>query len=217
MGTITLGFNTYNLVTLPPSPGISDIVITMMDSIAVVGSPFVPSQAQTQQWPGADGWGAQVTPPKIWLPKDKGMWRAFLAGCQGMLNVFQVGDPDHPKPLGVAMGAPQVDGTVSGGNAVTSNLLHTKGWTANVFRQLLPGDYLQIGYRLYMATAQVDADGSGKAAIAVWPSLRETPADGAAIQLVSCQGVFRLSANKRQWHMSPDKLMQVGIGCSEVR
>lgn len=217
MATITLGSNTYNLVTLPASPGIADIVITMMDSIAVVPSPFVPSQVQTQQWPGADAWGATVTPPKIWLPADKGAWRAFLAGLQGMLNVFQLADPDHCKPLGQAKGAPQVDGTVSGGNAAAQNILHTKGWTPSIYRQMLPGDYLQVGYRLHVVTAQVDSDVSGNAAIAVWPSLRETPADGTGIKLTNCQGVFRLSANKRQWHVSPDKLMQVSISCSEAR
>jgi hypothetical protein len=96
-------------------------------------------------------------------------------------------------------------------------LLNTRGWTPSVYGLLLPGDYLQVGYRLYMATAVVNADSNGNAKISIWPSLRETPADGATVSLVNCQGVFRLSANKRTWHAANDQLAQISFPVIEVR
>lgn len=215
MATITLGPNTYTLVALP-SLGFSELTISFFDAVAVVGSPYVPSQAQTQTWPGADGWGAQIALPKQ-CAADGAKWRAFLAGLRGMQNVFQLSDPLHPNPAGVAKGAPLVDGTIGGGNAVTAVTLNTRGWLASTYRQLLPGDYLQIGYRLHMVVAEVDSDSAGKAQISIYPSLRETPADGTAITLVNCKGVFRLSGNKRQWHATADKLIQTGFSCTEAR
>jgi hypothetical protein len=80
----------------------------------------------------------------------------------------------------------------------------------------LPGDYIQIGLRLHQITAQVNADASGNATLAIWPSLRETPAGGTAIALVNPVGVFRLSSNKRQWHASPASLTELGFSCNEV-
>src|SRR5665213_1749528 len=168
MPTITIGGNTYTLITLPASPGFTDVAISMMDAVSVLPSPYVPSQVQTQAWPGADGWGAQLSLPKM-TDIMAGQWRGFLAALRGAQNVFQLGDPLRPRPCGVASGTPVVDGTIGGGNAVTAVTLNTRGWLPSVYRQLLAGDYLQIGYRLYMVCAEVDADVNGKAQISVYP------------------------------------------------
>lgn len=285
--TITLGGNTYNLIALPPSPGFSDIGVSMMDAVAVVSSPFVPSQVQAQVWPGADAWGLQLALPKM-TPNQAAAWRGFLGAMRGMQNVVQLGDPLTPKPRGVAKGAPLVASSVislalgapgtgytsaptvvftggggtgasataveSGGgvtgftglvgghgftsaptisftggggtgaaaiaqisNAPFSTVLYSRGWTAGVYRQLEPGDYIQVGYRLYMVTGEVDADANGNAQIGIWPSLRETPADGAAISLVNCRGVFRLTSNQRKWHAAVDQLAEISFSFTEVR
>jgi hypothetical protein len=287
MSTITLGTNTYTAISVPAAPGFSEIAVTMADAIAVVSSPFVPSQSQTQIWPGADAWSMQVTLPKM-TRSLSAQWQAFLAGLRGQANVLQLGDPLGFNPQGKASGAPIVSScvgslalaaggsgytsapavsfsggggagaaataivsggavtgltltnpgsaytsapavTLTGGagagaavtaqlsNAVSATLLNTRGWTPGVYGLLLPGDYLQIGYRLYMAASQVNADTNGNAQISVWPSLRETPADGATVSLVNCQGVFRLAANKRTWHTSNDQLAQISFGLTEVR
>jgi hypothetical protein len=216
MSTITLGSNTYTLVALPSYPGFADITPSMTDSVAVVPSPYVPSQVQTQKWPGADGWGMQATLPKM-TDLTVGPWIAFFGALRGRANVFQLGDPRRPRPLGAAKGAPQVDGTISGGNAYATEVLYTKGWLPSIYRQLLPGDYMQVGYRFHVVCGQVDSDSSGKAAIPVFPSLRETPADGTPIVLINPVGVFRLSSNKRQWHTTVDHLSQASVQCSEAR
>ncbi len=216
MSTITLSGNTYNLVTLPSSPGLSEVSFGMEDAIAIIESPYVPSQIQAQQWPGADRWTAQLTLPKM-MRTMAAPWLGLLGATQGMFNVFQFGDPLGRAPAGVATGTPLVDGTVGGGNAVGTNILYTKGWTASIAAQLLAGDYLQIGYRLYQVTAQGNSDGAGKIALSIWPSLRETPADAAPVTLANAVGVFRLAANKRQWHAANDRLAQISLSLIEVR
>jgi hypothetical protein len=216
MQTITVGSSTYTLIALPASPGFSDLTLTMEDQVAVVESPYAPGSAQTQIWPGADRWSLELALPKM-TRMQAAPWKAFLAALQGKANVFQIGDPTGRTPQGVALGAPVVDGTVSGGNALSVTVLCTRGWNASVYGQLQPDDYLQIGARLYQVTQEVASDASGKAQISIWPSLRETPADGTAISLVNTVGVFRLATNKRQWHTTNDRLTQISFGCTEVR
>jgi hypothetical protein len=215
MATITLGGNTYNLITLPSWPGFNDVTVSMTDAVAVVKSPYNPGQSQTQAWPGADAWAIKASLPKL-LGREASYWRGFLAAMRGMTNVVQLGDPLNVTPLGVASGAPIVS-TPSGGNMPGSQVLTTRGWTAGVFRQLQPGDYLQVGYRLYQAAAEVDADSSGDASISIFPSLRETPADGTTIQLANCRGVFRLATNDRKWRASVDKLTEIELAFTEVQ
>jgi hypothetical protein len=216
MATITLGSNTFTLIPLPVSPGFVDITPTMMDSVAVVGSPYVPSQNQTQKWPGADGWSMQATLPKM-TDATAGPWIGFFGALRGRTNVFQLGDSRRPRPLGVASGAPVVDGTISGGNAVAAERLNIRGLLPSVYRWLLPGDYMQVVNRLYVVCAEVDTDVNGKAQVWVFPSLRETPADGTLINLINPVGVFRLASNKRQWHTSVDRLSQASLQCTEAR
>jgi len=212
MTTITLGANTYNLVPLPRYPGFNEISFTMVDPTAVVASPYVPSQVQTQAWPGADAWGAQLSLPKM-TERDAGWWVGFLAGLRGMQNVFQLGDPVRKDPYGSPAGTP----IVSGANAVSATQLNTRGWPVSRYGLLLPKDYIQIGYRLHMVTTQVNSDTNGDAAISIWPSLRDPLADGATFSFTNCQGVFRLASNQRKWHTTVDQLSQISFPCVEVR
>lgn len=213
--TITLGSNIYTLISMPEFPGFTDVTFDMLDSVSAVESPYVPSQMQTQRFAGADRWSVQLTLPKM-TRSVAAPWIAFLAALQGAANVFRVGDPLGATPNGTPKGAPVVDGTV-GGNATSSSVLYTRGWTPNLFRLLKPGDYIQVVDRLYMAAQQVNSDANGKAAISVWPSLRETPADATELQLANTQAVFRLASNKRTWHTTVDRLIQISFQAVEAR
>lgn len=215
MATITLGSNTYNLVTPPASPGFTDIQVSMMDAVAVVSSPFVPSQQQTQAWPGADAWSLKLSLPKMHR-LHAAPWIGFLGGMRGMSNVVQLGDPLGAQPQGSPGGAP-VASTSGLLNALGATALATRGWPASKYRLLQPGDYIQVVNRLYQAVTEVDSDSSGDATINIWPSLRETPADGTALKLNNCQGVFRLASNLRSWHAAVDKLAEISFTFTEVR
>jgi hypothetical protein len=115
---------------------------------------------------------------------------------RGTLNVFQMGDPLRSTPQGTGAGSPEVNGANQVGYT-----LATKGWTASASGVLLPGDWLQIGYRLYNNLGIVNADGSGNATLSIWPQLRESPADSTTIVLNNTQGLFRLKANSRKYSM----------------
>ncbi len=212
MTTITLGSNTYNLVTLPTSSAPAQMELGMTDSVAVVQSPYVPSQMQTQQWPGADAWDATITLPPL-TAAQAADWEGFLAELRGPLNVFQIGDPRRTHPLGVATGTP----TVAAGATLNGLTLPTTGWTVSVTGILLRGDMIQVGYRLYRVCETVNSDSSGNATLAVWPSLREVPAASAAVTLTNPVGAFRLAAGRRASQFSPYRLTTMSFKATEVR
>lgn len=210
--TLPLG-NVYTLIPLPAYPGLSQFSLTMIDAVAVVPSPYVPGQAQTQTWPGADGWAFNFTLPKM-SRRTSAPWKGFMAELRGMQNVFQAPvDPACATPLGAALGTP----TTSGTNLTSATSLVTTGWTPSVTGQLLAGDYLQIGYHLHEVCETVNSDDSGNATISIYPSLRDAPANLTAITLVNCVGLFRLKANSRAWHADYTGLTQLSFDVTEVR
>jgi hypothetical protein len=112
VATITLGSNPYTLITPPALPGFSAIDMSMMDAVAVVPSPFVPSQVQTQTWPGADAWALRLTLPRV-NRRTAAPWRGFMAAMRGMQNVVQLGDPLGALPAGQPQGAPVASNCVA--------------------------------------------------------------------------------------------------------
>lgn len=212
MQSITVGSNNYNLVTIPASAKMAAISFVMSDTVAAVGSPFT-LQEQTQYWTGGDRWSGRLTLPPMKGP-DAAPWKAFLAELHGIANVFQLGDPDGRAPAGSALGVPIVTGTNVAGGAQ----LATSGWTASQYRVLLPGDYLQVGYRLYMVVdSPVNSDFQGNATINLWPSLREVPAANAPLILAQPKGLFRLAKNDRGWSASPRRATTISFEFEEVR
>jgi hypothetical protein len=215
MITITIGSNSYNLCAMPSTPGPAEIELGMSDSVAVVESPFTKVQ-QVQPWPGADFWDATITLPPL-RAAQAWAWEGFLAELRGKANVFQLGDPRAANgPQGSAAGTPVV-ATSGSANLPSTTSLVTRGWAASAFRLLLPGDQFQIGYRLHRVCEIVNSDSGGNATLTVWPSLRETPADGTEVVLAAPQGLFRLASNRRPIHASPQRLTTISFQCIEVR
>jgi hypothetical protein len=214
ISVITIGSNTYNLCTMPSYPGPSEIELGMSDTVSVFTSPYTNVQ-QTQQWPGGDAWDATITLPSMYI-STAWPWEAFLAELRGKANVFQLGDQRSLNPLGVATGTPLVS-TSGTNNLPMTTALNTDGWTGSTGNLLLPGDKIQVGYRLYRVCEAVTSDVDGNATITVWPSLRETPANDTSIILTSPVGLFRLANNRRAIHWSPSQLTTVSFQCTEAR
>jgi hypothetical protein len=107
--------------------------------------------------------------------------------------------------------------TTGDNNLPMTTSLVTEGWADSQTSVLLPGDKIQVGYRLYKVCEAVNSDSSGNATIIVWPSLRETPADETLIVLTNPVGLFRLTQNRRAIHWSPTQLTTVSIACVEAR
>jgi hypothetical protein len=135
--------------------------------------------------------------------------------CRGMANAIQIADPLKSTPRGNPLGTPTCPSTPV--DAFGSQVLHTVGWTAGKVGLLLPGDYLQVGYRLHRVLDIVNSDSSGNATISVWPSLREAPAASAPIILSNPMGLFRLGTNKRTWSADVTRTSRLSFPITEFR
>ena len=127
-------------------------------------------------------------------------WSGFLAALRGNLSVFQLGDPLHQVIAGAGAGSstPMVAGANQSGFSLV-----TDGWPFNIPNVLLPGDWFQVGYRLYRCTGPANADGGGVVTIPCWPNLRDGgPADDAPLILKSTQGLWRLKSPARKYTVS---------------
>lgn len=210
---ITLAGNTVSVVSLPTSPGLRTVEFAFNETVSTVKSIFT-GQMQAQRWPGADWISGTVTlPPLTQTQADQ--WISTLMECRGMTNAFLLGDPLKKAPRGAALGAPAADGTVA--MIASSSTLATYGWTANQVGALLPGDYLELNYRLYRVLESVNTDATGKAVISIYPSLREVPANGDALILTNPKGLFRLATNSNRWSSDYTKLSSISIPFIEYR
>lgn len=212
---ITVGGNSVNLVAAPSSPGPKSVQFTVSDAVGSVTSPFT-GQVQTQQWPGADMLRGTVTLPPM-TQADADIWISFLMELRGMANAFQMGDPMKATPRGTPSGSPVVNNSVPRGNIAGSQQLGTNGWTASATNLLLPGDYIQVGYRLHRVLDVVDADSGGNATISIWPSLRETSTNAEMLITTGAQGLFRLATNQRTWSADQTLLTSVSFQIQEYR
>lgn len=159
-----------------------------MTAVASVRSPFT-GTVQVQDW-GGEWWMYELeVGPFTDAAAGKAM-AAFLTVLRGPASRFLFEDPSLRNP--VVQGAPVVDGAGQSGRS-----LLTEGWTPNAV-VLGAGQGLSLGAdettRLHIATADVQADAAGRAAIPIWPALREAPADGASIEIAYPKVQLRLTA-----------------------
>lgn len=216
--TITLpNGSAFTFIQIPESPGVTDYSLTRKNSVAYVASPFVPGVNQTFSWPGAQCWALQFNLPKM-RRFEAAPWEGFISELNGIANTFFFNLPgDRATAQGAADGAP-VCATVAGTNNATSSFsLVTSGWTPNVFGQLLPGDYFNLGSRLYVVCEQVNSDSNGNATITIWPSLRESPAAGTVVNLINPGVLVRLASNDIGVHTDFTGLSQLSVSAIEVR
>jgi len=192
---IVVGNANVTLVSFPTTPGLRSLDISVKDATATVNSPYT-GQTQAQLWPGGDMLLGTVTLPPM-QRADADNWESALMQCRGMAYAFQMGDPLRQTPRGNPSGNAQcVDSSAN--NVAMSTYLDTTGWTPSTANLLLPGDYIQIGYRLHRALDPVSSDSGGNATISIWPSLREAPANANVITS-GTQGLWRLASNQRDW------------------
>jgi hypothetical protein len=92
------------------------------------------------------------------------------------------------------------------GASQTGSSLVIDGATTTQTDWLKAGDWIQLGTgsssKLHKVVQDVDTDGSGNATLEIWPDLRSSPADNAAINLSTCKGVFRLNNNISSWNIN---------------
>jgi hypothetical protein len=108
---------------------------------------------------------------------------------------------------------------VNGGSQVGDTLI-IDSCSPSVTGFLLPGDYIQLGSstttQLYKVLTQVDTDASGNATLDLWPNLRTSPADNAAITVANTKGRFRLKDNVTQWGINEISSYGITFDCVEA-
>jgi len=169
-------------IAFPDHTGIANVTMRMVNTTAISTSPFTGVQ-QTQSYPN-ERWEADVTLPPM-RRADAALWCAWLASLRGRAGTFTMGDPLSAAPTGTATSA-----TVTG--AAEANEI-----TVTMTGTLLAGDYIQIGVGYHMVLA--DQDGNGT--LSIWPALRASVTDVAAV-LTGAVGTFRLMSDENGWNVN---------------
>ena len=205
---------TYPL-TFPTQTGVAAVEFTATDVVSISQSPFTFSQ-QVVRHAGAR-WSATITIPPV-KRSDSEYWNSFLLRLRGQFGTFLLGDPNGATPRGSAAsaaGTPVVNGA-----SQTGNELAIDGLPASATGYLKAGDYIQLGSastsRLYKVLEDVDSNGSGEATLNLWPDLRSSPADGAAVVVSNAKGVFRLSNNEAVWTINNAGFYSISFAAAEA-
>jgi hypothetical protein len=199
-------------LSLPATPGFSRL--TFKPFVVAGGSPSTfTKQQQSYLYPG-EGWALSATlPPMKRLLVEP--WICFLLALRGKSGSFLFGSSTWATPQGIATGTPLVRGAGQIGT-----VLLTDGWTASQTGILKAGDMIQLGtgttQRIYKSLLDVNSDGSGIASIDLFPRLRESPADNAAVTISSCKGAFRLANNQPTWDIDTACIYGIGFEAEEA-
>lgn len=186
-------------IDLPSSPKPSGYTLNGISSAAMSQSPF--SGSQQVQLLQSEYWSFSLSLPPMNSAQAK-EWFAAMKSLKGKYGTFLWGDPIWTTPVGTWGGTPVIDGASQNGY-----VLNVRGLSAAA--TIKAGDFFQIGdgatRRLHMATVDAVADGSGLAAIDIWPALREPTTDGISITPSSPKGIFRLATNAASLSWQPFK------------
>ena len=154
----------------------------------------------TADWVGLTR--AQFAPIQAFVVAQRGQWDSFTAVL-----------PAHKLPQGVATGTPQINGANQQGRS-----LSTRGWTAGLTGALKAGDFLGISgqTKVYMVTADVNADAFGLATLAIEPALLAVPADGAVITVRNVPFTLALGADTMESAVAPGSIYNFSLQLVEA-
>lgn len=201
-------------LALPTHTGIAQIELRATNAVAYSRSPFT-FAGQAHAYAGK-AWQADVTLPSM-KREDAERWVAWLISLKGQLGTFYLGDPAATTPLGSARDTDTIliDGAVSSGDTIAID-------SAPVSQTdyLKAGDYMEIGTgvnrQLFKVLNDVDTDGTGSATVDVWPNVRTSIADDAAVTVQSTQGIFRLASNEQSFSINEASIYGITFGAIEA-
>jgi hypothetical protein len=201
-------------LALPTHTGIAQIELRATNAVAYSRSPFT-FAGQAHAYAGK-AWQADVTLPSM-KREDAERWVAWLISLKGQLGTFYLGDPAATTPLGSARDTDTilVDGAVSSGDTIAIDSA-----PASQTDYLKAGDYMEIGTgvnrQLFKVLNDVDTDGTGSATVDVWPNVRTSIADDAAVTVQSAQGIFRLAGNEQSFSINEASIYGITFGAIEA-
>lgn len=194
-----------------PSTDIAKIKLVANNIVGISQSPFTAAQ-QVYKYSG-QYWEADISLPPMKREVAE-YWISFLLKLNGSYGTFLLGDPLGVSARGVATGSPLVNGANQ-----TGNELITDGWTPSTGGILKAGDYIQLGSassaRLHKVLDDVNSDSSGNATLTLFPDLRTSPSDNAAIVVSNAKGVFRLTSGQTMWDINEASIYGITFGARE--
>ena len=195
-----------------PDIGIRAMTIRGNTIVGVSASPFT-AQQQVYKHQG-EWWEAEVTLPPMKRATAEQV-SAFLLKMKGRYGTFLLGDPANTSPRGVGTGTPLVNGA-----GQTGSSLVTDGWTISTTGILKAGDWIQLGTgsstTLHKVLDDVDSDGSGNATLELFPRIRTSPSDDAAITVSSPKGIWRLASNQMEYSIDEAAVYGITFACIEA-
>lgn len=198
-----------------PSGNIASVSFVARSAVAISESPFSYAQQiykhQGQRWE-AD---IKLSPMKR---EDAEYWASFLLRLRGSYGTFLLGDPNATTPRGSASTTPGTP-LVKGGSQTGENLI-IDGCPASASGYLKAGDYIQLGSsataRLYKVLEDVDTNASGEATLNIFPNLRSSPSDNAAVTVSNARGLFRLASSDISWDINTAQFYGITFGAIEA-
>jgi len=199
-------------VTFPASIGVSSINIRAKTVVGVSSSPFT-GQQQVYKHQG-QWWEAEVSLPPMKRDEAEQVV-AFLIKMNGQYGTFLMGDFLSTAPRGIGTGTPLVNGASQAGDELV-----TDGWTVSTTGILKAGDWIQLGSAststLHKVLDDVTSDGSGNATLNIFPNLRSSPDNNAAITISSPKGRWRLASNETDYAIDNASIYGMTFACIEA-
>jgi hypothetical protein len=198
-----------------PASNIRRVRFIPRHAVGFAESPFS-FRAATQLHDG-DGWMAEIELPPMTRATAEA-WIAWRLRLKGMYGSFLLGDPAATTTIGVMGGSPVANSAGSPSvNLAGDDTLYIRSWTAGT--TIKTGDWLQVGSsstaRLHKNLTDITADGSGLGVHRIFPTLRETLADGATITKASPVGLFMLAENEAPWDVDEMKIYGLSFRAME--
>lgn len=147
------------------------------------------------------GFGAEVLRATLYyrLPlAERNAFMGFIAKVNGPEHLITL--PAYKlSQQGAFGGTPVVDGANQNGTS-----LAVTGCSTGVTDWIKAGDWFQIGNELKICADDASSDGNGDITITFRPRLRTSPSNGAALDVTTPEGRFRLATPSVQWSIDSD-------------
>ncbi len=199
-------------ITYPVTPPATIAKAIQFEPVAVVAantSPFTLEQEvfehQGQMWKLS----VQLPPME---QEEAEQWVSFFMALNGLQGTFLFGDPVGQSARGTPTGTPVIDGA----GQQRAKVLNTRGWTPNteIFKA---GDYIELpNNRLHKVIVDTTSDGSGDAALDIFPRVRDVLIDGATVVVSATVGTFRMSEGIPSYNVQEAVLYGINFTAREA-
>ena len=139
--------------------------------------------------------------------------QAFVLAQRGQWDTFTAALPAHKLPQGIATGTPLVNGANQQGRS-----LATRGWTANLAGVMKAGDFLGIAgqTKVYMVTADANADSTGSATLVIEPALLAIPSDNVNLAVRNVPFTLALGGDTLESAVAPGGIYNFSLQLVEA-